>query len=274
MTLPAPAIAAAIFAALLSLHARAATPLAECDQTASGRLQVRACLERMTKTESAALVRALADARARMEKLDRAAGSANAVRALEESQRAFLEFRERNCAWIAATLSPGTGAGDAALDCMIRMDRARADELRTLPAAAVSRAAPTAGGVGSFTGVEWHLTQLVFDGAATGLGFTETPVSIRFDESGQAAGRGPINRFNASYSSSADGRIGWTGAGLQTTNMAGPPEAMEKEDMFFQILGQVYRYRVSGSRLILETEDANSSLVFEYEPLIGASRAA
>jgi len=262
MTLPAPGIAAAIFAALLSLHARAATPLAECDQTASDRQQLHACLEQMTKTESAALARALADARARMDQLDRATGRPNAVRALDESQRAFREFRERNCAWIAATLSPGTGAGDAALDCMIRMDRARAEELRGLPA--VSQAAPTAGGAGSFTSVEWHLTQLVFDGAETGLGFTQTPVSIRFDESGQAAGRGPINRFSATYSASADGRIAWTGAGLQTTNMAGPPDAMEKEDLFFQILGQIYRYRVSGSRLVLETEDANSSLVFEY----------
>jgi len=36
MTLPAPALAA-IFVALLSLHARAATPLAECDQTGSDR---------------------------------------------------------------------------------------------------------------------------------------------------------------------------------------------------------------------------------------------
>jgi heat shock protein HslJ len=45
--------------------------------------------------------------------------------------------------------------------------------------------------------------------------------------------------------------------------MAGPPEAMEREDMFLQILGQIYRYRISGSQLILETEDSNSSLTFE-----------
>jgi hypothetical protein len=38
---------------------------------------------------------------------------------------------------------------------------------------------------------------------------------------------------------------------------------MEREDLFFQILGQVYRYRISGSQLIVETEDSNSSLTFE-----------
>ena len=35
------------------------------------------------------------------------------------------------------------------------------------------------------------------------------------------------------------------------------------EDLFLQILGQVSRYRISASQLILETEDSNSSLTFE-----------
>jgi hypothetical protein len=39
---------------------------------------------------------------------------------------------------------------------------------------------------------------------------------------------------------------------------------MEKEDMFLQSLGQVYRFRISGSQLVLETEDSNSSLTFEH----------
>jgi mRNA-degrading endonuclease RelE of RelBE toxin-antitoxin system len=36
-----------------------------------------------------------------------------------------------------------------------------------------------------------------------------------------------------------------------------------EEDMFFQLLGQIYRFRISGSRLVLEAEDSNSSLTFE-----------
>jgi heat shock protein HslJ len=45
--------------------------------------------------------------------------------------------------------------------------------------------------------------------------------------------------------------------------MDGPAAAMEREDMFFQLLGQIYRFRISGSRLVLEAEDSNSSLTFE-----------
>jgi heat shock protein HslJ len=258
-----PSAGAAILT-LLCLDVRALTPLEECYQSTRDRQQVRACLEQMTKQASDALAEAFFAARGDMEKLDRATGRAIASSALEASERAFRDFRDRNCAWVAASLSAGTGASDAKLDCEIRMNRARADELRAQLAQKVSQSKPEAGGAGALAGVEWHLIQMVFDGAATGLGpGADSPVTIRFDASGQATGRGPVNRFSGRYTSSADGRISWGDAGMQTTSMAGPPEAMEKEDLLFQILGQVYRYRISGSQLILETEDANSSLTFE-----------
>jgi heat shock protein HslJ/uncharacterized protein YecT (DUF1311 family) len=249
---------------LPSLDAAAVTPLEECYQSSDGRPQVRECLERMTKEASDALAEAFFAARSEMEKLDRASGRTTASNALEASERAFRDFRDRNCAWVAAVLAPGTGSSDVKLDCEIRMDRARADELRTPLARKVSQRRSEAGGATGLTGVQWRLTQVIFDGAVTSLEFNpDSPVNIRFEASGSVAGRGPINRFTGRYEAAPDGRISWGGAGLQTTMMAGPPEAMEREDMFFQILGQVYRYRISGSQLILETEDQNSSLTFE-----------
>ncbi len=255
--------AAMTLSGLLCLDAGALTPLEECYQSAAGRPQVRACLERMTKEASDALAEAFFAARSEMEKLDRATGRATTSNALEASERAFRDFRDRNCAWVAAILAPGTGSSDVKLDCEIRMDRARADELRTPLARKVSQRNSEAGGATGLTNVQWRLTQVVFDGAATSLEFNpDSPVTIRFDASGTASGRGPINHFSGRYEATADGRISWSSAGLQSTMMAGPPEAMEREDLFFQILGQVYRYRISGSQLILETEDSNSSLTF------------
>jgi len=144
------------------------------------------------------------------------------------------------------------------------MDRARADELRTPLARTVSQRKSAGGAAPGLTGVEWHLSQVTLDGAATSLQFSSDPrITIRFDASGNATGRGPINHFSGRYNATADGRLSWSGAGLQSTVMAGPPEAMEQEDLFFQILGQVSRYRISGSQLTLETEDSNSSLTFE-----------
>jgi heat shock protein HslJ/uncharacterized protein YecT (DUF1311 family) len=249
---------------LRCLDAAAVTPIEQCYQSAAERTQVRDCLERMTKEASDALAEAYFAARSEMERLDRATGRVTASKTLEASERAFRDFRDRNCAWVAAVLSPGTGSSDVKLDCEIRMDRARADELRTPLARKVSQRKSEPGAASGLTGVEWHLAQVIFDGAATSLRFSsDSPVNIRFDASGNATGRGPINRFSGRYDATADGRISWSDAGLQTTMMAGPPEAMEQEDLFFQILGQVSRYRINGSQLILETEDSNSSLTFE-----------
>jgi len=114
------------------------------------------------------------------------------------------------------------------------------------------------------TGTEWHLTKVIFDGAVSGLEYgSNSPVTIRFDKSGRVSGRGPINRFTGTAKWSDDGSISWVGAGMQTTSMAGPPDAVAREDLFFQILGQIQRHRISGSQLILETDDSNSSLVFD-----------
>jgi len=257
-------LTAAAVLMLPGLDAHAITPLEQCYQSAPERSRARDCLERMTKEASDALAEAFFAARSEMERLDRTTGRATASSALEASERAFRDFRDRNCAWVAAILAPGTGSSDVKLDCEIRMDRARADELRAPLARKVSQRRSEAGGAAALAGVEWHLTQVILDGAETSLRFnSDSPVTIRFDSSGNATGRGPINHFSGRYSAKVDGQISWSDAGLQTTMMAGPPEAMEQEDLFFQILGQVSRYRVSASQLILETDDSNSSLTFK-----------
>ena len=256
--------AAAAVLTLLCFDARALTPLEECYGSVRDRTQVRPCLEGMTKQASDALGEAFFAARGEMEKLDRVTGRPGAAAALEASERAYRDFRDRNCKWISASLSAGTGASDVKLDCEIRMNRARTNELRTQLGRKVSQTQTEGGGLKALTGGEWRLTRVVLDGAETGMEpSAETRVSIRFDGAGRTWGRGPINRFSGRYSADADGRMSWGDAGLQMTSMAGPPEAMEREDLFFQILSQVYRFRISGPQLILETEDQNSSLTFE-----------
>ena len=264
MRLETLSMAAAAVLTLLCFDARALTPLEECYRSAGDRTQVRPCLEGMTKQAADALAEAFFAARGEMEKLDRVTGRAGAAAALEASERAYRDFRDRNCVWVSASLSAGTGASDVKLDCEIRMNRARAEELRAQLGRKVSQTQTEGGGLKALTGVEWRLTRIVLDGAETGLEpSADTRVSSRFDGAGRAWGRGPINRFSGRYSADADGGMHWGDAGLQVTSMAGPPEAMEREDLFFQILGQVSRFRLSGSQLILESEDQNSSLTFE-----------
>jgi uncharacterized protein YecT (DUF1311 family) len=95
------------------------SPLKECYATAANRIEVSRCLERQRDDANAGMARCVQAVRKQMQQLD-------AVRNLRLAVKAF---RERNCRWVAARMEPGTGAGDAALDCMIRMTRARTAEL-------------------------------------------------------------------------------------------------------------------------------------------------
>jgi heat shock protein HslJ len=117
---------------------------------------------------------------------------------------------------------------------------------------------------GGLVGAEWRLTGMTFDGAQTALA-PDTPVTIRFESSGRVSGRAPVNRFFGGYRLGADGSISWSDSGLATTKMAGPPDEMQREDLFLQILGQVTRVRVQGAQLVLESTDSDTSLTFERQ---------
>ena len=72
-----------------------------------------------------------------MEKLDRVTGRAGAAAALEASERAYRDFRDRNCVWVSASLSAGTGASDVKLEpaCPhLALSRDRERRIRALPA--------------------------------------------------------------------------------------------------------------------------------------------
>ena len=104
------------------------SPLKECYATAANRIEVSQCLERQRDNANAGMARCVQAVLAQMQELDAVRGRALTVTSFDEAQKAFEAFRERNCRWVAARLEPGTGAGDAALDCMIRMTRARTAE--------------------------------------------------------------------------------------------------------------------------------------------------
>jgi uncharacterized protein YecT (DUF1311 family) len=105
------------------------SPLKECYATAANRIEVSRCLERQRDDANAGMARCVQAVRKQMQQLDAVRNLRLAVTSFDEAQKAFEAFRERNCRWVAARMEPGTGAGDAALDCMIRMTRARTAEL-------------------------------------------------------------------------------------------------------------------------------------------------
>ena len=106
------------------------SPLQQCYGRSANRLEVGPCLERRLAEANAEMAAEVDAASPKMQGLDAVTGRTEASSAFDRSQKAFNAYRADNCSWRAAQLGSGTGSGDAARDCMIRMALERAAELR------------------------------------------------------------------------------------------------------------------------------------------------
>jgi len=246
--------------------AEAQTPLQACYASSPNRSAVGLCLERKLRDADAAMASALASAREEATRLDTVTGHAQGVKALSAAQKEFLAFRSANCAWYAARMSAGTGSGDATQDCMIRMTRTRADELRASASASETAGQPSllteSSSVMAWQGVDWKLTKMVRDGKDVPL-VTNSKITANFHAAGRLAGMASVNRYFGSYKAGGDGRIEWAAPGFGATRMAGPPQLMQQEGWFLDALGKVSTARMEGTRLILANDDGSVELTFE-----------
>lgn len=111
--------------------ARADTPLATCYKQAGerGRLAVGPCLDAMLKEAERDMAAALGEARRDAQSLAQATGRNKSVVSLEASQKGFLAYRDAQCRFAMDLMDAGTGAGDVQRDCMVRLTKARTQEL-------------------------------------------------------------------------------------------------------------------------------------------------
>jgi heat shock protein HslJ len=88
-------------------------------------------------------------------------------------------------------------------------------------------------------------------------------ITANFAE-GQISGKSAVNSYFGSYKLGPGGNftVGPTGS----TRMAGPPEAMQAEQTFFNLLDQVRTYRRSGGELTLADADSKALLIFSPSP--------
>ena len=88
------------------------------------------------------------------------------------------------------------------------------------------------------------------------------PITLEIRDDGSAGGSSGINRFMTRLNTEAlaEGRIGFAPAA--GTMMAGPPKAMETEQMYLQRIGAVSTYSIEGDTLRMWAGD-NEALTFE-----------
>jgi heat shock protein HslJ len=104
------------------------------------------------------------------------------------------------------------------------------------------------------------LTQLTVKGQDMAL--PDQRPTLRFLEAGRIAGKGPVNRFMGGYELSGDGRVTWPAAGLAGTRMAGPPEAMELEQTFFNALTATSALQTSPGGVQFRSQDGRTRVEF------------
>jgi heat shock protein HslJ len=83
--------------------------------------------------------------------------------------------------------------------------------------------------------------------------------TMEISEDGTVSGVGGVNRFNTQVEV-VEGRLSF--GPTAATKMAGPPEAMDLESVYFTRLGAVLNYEIDGETLRLWAGD-NEALVFE-----------
>jgi len=238
--------------------------LRECTALGASRIEVGPCLDKKLAEAEAELSAAAQEVGERMMALDRVTGRPLAASAFEESERAFNAFRKRNCAWLSAQVGAGTGAGNVERDCAIEMTRARTLELhKWLPSAWRGAPAGTAAGSGppGLVGPEWRLTRLVVGGKEIAILPGSAP-TLRFDGKGTAQGNATLNRYARGCEVLPSGTLRWSGPGIATTRMAGPPELMDQEDRFLAALDRAVRLRLEGNTLVLEDGPQTTVLAF------------
>jgi heat shock protein HslJ len=114
------------------------------------------------------------------------------------------------------------------------------------------------------TGVEWHLKQMIKDNEKITL-VKDSQTTFACDENGRVSGKATINRYSGELKLQDDGQIVWRKAFIMT-RMAGPPELMQQEADFTQVLMQTSRLVLNDSKLVLISDDKSNLLKFEQIP--------
>ena len=122
-------LTAACAAATIMIAAACAAIPAECYKKADNGVEVHACLNKeldvVKKRYDDVVDRVMDNAR----ELDRVQKKKTAVKAFAEANKAFDNFVESECGWIAESYGSGSGAGNAQLACRVNLMRLRTGAL-------------------------------------------------------------------------------------------------------------------------------------------------
>ena len=111
-------------------------------------------------------------------------------------------------------------------------------------------------GAASLAGTSWQLSAW----SASSSDPSDFNITANFDDA-SVGGRSAVNTYGADYTASSDGDLRITQ--IVSTQMAGSPEAMHAEELYFNLLGEVRSYRMTAETLIMTDAGGHDVLVFD-----------
>ena len=106
------------------------------------------------------------------------------------------------------------------------------------------------------TNTKWELTAW----SVSSRSATDYQMTLNFDKK-TLSGRSAVNSYGGGYKTGRNGKLELTG--IWATKMAGSPDAMEAEGIYFDLLGKVKKYTKTADELKLLDENGNELLIFE-----------
>lgn len=107
----------------------------------------------------------------------------------------------------------------------------------------------------TLAGTKWRLTAW----SANLVNPARYSISADFDAS-DISGRSAVNLYGGSYTATDKGKFSI--GDIAVTAMAGPPDAMRAESLYFDLLGQAREYELSETTLTLKNEGGQKLLIF------------
>ncbi len=111
-------------------------------------------------------------------------------------------------------------------------------------------------GCSSVDGTKWTLTGWLVSSVGAG----DYTMSLEFDKE-TFSGRSAVNSYGGDYIILPGGKI--TISGMYATEMAGSPEAMQAESVYFGLFDSVEKYVINDNVLTLFDANGNEVLIFE-----------
>ncbi len=107
-------------------------PALECGTDNGSQVEIGACVEAAEKQVDGAIEAALSFAMESAKELDEVTERDVAVKALQESQTRWADYRDAQCNYVGATYGGGSGTGIAISGCRVVLGRERVAQLMAL----------------------------------------------------------------------------------------------------------------------------------------------